>query len=70
MVLYVSYSAKVVNKETAFLYKDLEEEIYMECPLGMSNIENNDWIILKKCIHGLIQAASQYCEKAIKILKN
>ena len=40
MVLYFGYSAKIVNVETAFLYRDLEEEIYMECPQGMTNIKN------------------------------
>ena len=34
MVIHFKYAAKIVNVET-FLYGDLEEEIYMECPQGM-----------------------------------
>ena len=30
MVLHFGYSAKIVNIETAFLYRDLEEEIYVQ----------------------------------------
>ena len=39
MVLHFGYLAKIVDVETAFLYRDLEEEIYMECPQGMSDIK-------------------------------
>ena len=39
--------------ETTFLYGDLEEEIYMECPLDMLNISN-------KSIYDLVQAAQEY----------
>ena len=39
MVLQFGYSAKIVDVETAFLYGDLEEEIYRECPQGMANIK-------------------------------
>ena len=38
-VLHFGYSTKIVNLETGFLYRDLEEEIYMECPQGMSNMQ-------------------------------
>ena len=39
MMIHFVYSAKIVNVETAFLYGDLEKEIYMECFQGMSNVE-------------------------------
>ena len=39
MVLHFGYSAKIVNIETVFLYRNREEEIYMECPKGMSNVK-------------------------------
>ena len=42
------YLAKIVGMETAFLYGDLEEEIYTECPQGMSDIKKDDCIILNK----------------------
>ena len=63
-------SAKIVDIETAFLYGDLEEEIYMECPQGMSEVKKDDCIILNKCIYGLVQAACQYYKKAVEILKS
>ena len=69
MVIHFGYSAQIVDVETAFLYMDLEEEIYMECPQGMSDVGKVDCIILNKCIYGLVQAAWQYYKKAVKILK-
>ena len=70
MVLHFGYSAKTVTAETTFLYGDLEEEIYMECPQGKSNIKKDKCIILNKWIYGLVQSARQYYKKAVKILKN
>ena len=70
MVQHFSYLAKIVNVETAFLYGDLEEEIYMECPQGMHNVKKDDCIILNKCIYELVQAARQYDKKVVKILRN
>ena len=70
MVLHFGYWAKIVNIETASLYGDLKEEIFMECPQGMSNVKKDNCIILNKCIYGLVQAACQYYKKAVEILKN
>ena len=70
MFLHFWYAAKIVDIDMAFLYEDLEEEIYMECPQGMANVKKDDCIILKKCIYGFIQAAWQYYKKAMEILKN
>ena len=39
MALHFGYLAKIVNEETTFLFGDLEEEIYMEYPQGMSNVK-------------------------------
>ena len=39
MILHFGYLAKIVNIEIAFLYGDLEEELYMECLQGMSDIK-------------------------------
>ena len=57
MVLYFGYLATIVDMETAFLYGDIEEEIYMECPQDTSDIKKDDCIILNKCIYGLVQVA-------------
>ena len=70
MVLHFGYSAKIVDIKTAFLFGDLKEEIYMECPQGMANVKKDDCIILNKCIYGLVEAAHQYYKKAIEILKS
>ena len=68
MLIHVKYWTKIVNVEIAFLYGDLEGEIYMECPQGMSDVGNDDCIIFSKCIYGLVQTARQYYKKALKIL--
>ena len=68
MMIAEGLSAKIVDVETAFLYGDLEEEIYMECPAGMDSKEG-EVLILDKCIYGLVQSARQYHRKAVKILK-
>ena len=70
MILHFGYSAKIVDIEMAFLYGDLKEEIYMECPQGMAHIKKDDSIILNKCIYGLVEAARQYYKKAMEILKS
>ena len=70
MVLHFGYSAKIVDVETAFLCGNLEVEIYMDFPKGMSDIGKDDCIILNKCIYGLVYAVRQYYKKAIEILKN
>ena len=51
----------VVDVETAFLYGDIEEEIFMKSPVGMEEIDPGsspeDCYQLKKGIYGLCQAA-------------
>ena len=66
MVLHFGYLAKMVILETAFLYRDYEEKIYMKCPQGMSNIGKDECIILNKCIYDLVEGGRQYYEKALK----
>ena len=45
IVVHFGYSARIVNIKTAFLYGDLKEEIYMECPQGMAGVKKDDCII-------------------------
>ena len=51
----------VMDVETAFLYGDIEEEIFMKSPVGMEEIDPGslpeDCYQLKKGIYGLCQAA-------------
>ena len=70
MVLHFSHLAETVKIQTAFLHRDLKEEISMECPKGMSNVKEDNCIILNKCIYGLSHAACQYYEKGVEILKS
>ena len=67
MVLHFGYLAKIVNIETS-LYRDMEEEIYMECSQGMSNMQKDNCVILNKWTYGLVQAARKYYKNAFKIL--
>ena len=59
---------KIVDVETVFLYRESDEEIYMECPHGLK-INRDKISILGKCIYGLVQAVRQYYKKIVAILK-
>ena len=54
----------VMDVETAFLYGDIEEEIFMKSPVGMEEIDPGsspeDCYQLKKGIYELCQAARQF----------
>ena len=41
MVIHFGFLAKIVNVETVFLFGYLEEEIYMECPQGMTDLNKD-----------------------------
>ena len=55
MVINFVFLAKIFDIETAFLYRNLKKELYMECPQGMNNVGKDDCISMDKCIYGLIQ---------------
>ena len=59
----------VMDVETAFLYGDIEEEIFMKSPIGMEEIDPGsspeDCYQLKKGIYGLCQAARQSWKKFV-----
>ena len=62
----------VMDVETAFLYGDIEEEIFMS-PVGMEEIDPGsspeDCYQLKKGIYGLCQAARQFWKKFVDTIK-
>ena len=68
-VIHFGFLAKIVNVENAFLYGDLDKEIYMEFSQGISDVGKDNCIILNKSIYDIFQAAWQYYKKAVKILK-
>ena len=51
MAIHFGYLAKIVDVETEYLYKDLEEETFMQCPKGMSDMGKDYWFILNKGIY-------------------
>ena len=63
----------VMDVETAFLYGDIEEEIFMKSPIGMEEIDPgsspDDCYQLKKGIYGLCQAARQFWKKFVDTIK-
>jgi hypothetical protein len=61
-------TCSVADIETAFLHGDLDEEIYMEVPKGLT-IKDNKKLILRKTIYGLVQSTRKFYEKLINILK-
>jgi hypothetical protein len=71
-------SSRQFDIETAFLYGELEEEIYMDFPDGYENYLNERGcnftsgeycVILKKALYGLVQAARQWWKKITEILQ-
>ena len=63
----------VMDVETAFLYGDIKEEIFMKSPVGMEEIDPGsspeDCFQLKKGIYGLCQAARQFWKKFVDTIK-
>ena len=63
----------VMDVETAFLYGEIDEEIFMKSPVGMEEIEpgssSEDCYQLVKDIYGLCQAARQFWKKFVDTAK-
>ena len=64
--------AEIWDIVTAFLYGDLDEEIYMEAPDGFERFfafnRELECLILDKAIYGLVQAARQFYKKLKNVL--
>ena len=62
-----------MDVETAFLYGDIEDEIFMKSPIGMDEIDPGsspeDCYQLKKGIYGLCQAARQFWNTFVDTIK-
>ena len=63
----------VMDVETAFLYGEIDEEIFMKSPAGMEEIEpgssSKDCYQLLKGVYGLCQAARQFWKKFVDLTK-
>ena len=75
MGLLCGWDFEIIDIETAFLYRELDEEIYMKIPEGLSLFtrsdernEKEDCVILDKSIYGLVQAAKQFHRKLVSVL--
>jgi len=55
-MLVWNLDAIIIDVKSAFLYGDLDEEIYMELPDGMMGFED-EYLLLLKAIYGLVQVA-------------
>jgi hypothetical protein len=76
--LLLGLQSEQFDIETAFLYGDLEEDIWMEFPEGYSrylaetgrkDFNNDDYCLeLKKAIYGLVQAARQWWKKFKEVM--
>ena len=61
-------SAMLIDVETAFLYGELDEEIYMKAPKGYVMGED-ECLLLLKSIYGLVQSSRQWRKKFVTALK-
>ena len=74
LMMKENLKAEIVDIETAFLYGNLEEEIFMKQPQGLKYMENesdtdNEYVlVLKQSIYGLVQAARQFFKKLRDVL--
>ena len=73
MLLENEWEAEIVDVETASLYGDLEEEIYLKIPEGLAEhtgkeVTQDYCFILDKAMYGLVQAARQYYKKFFIIM--
>jgi len=67
-MLIWNLDAIIIDVESAFLYGDFDEEIYMDLPDGMTGFED-ECLLLLKVIYGLVQVARQWHKKLIDVLK-
>ena len=68
VALYYGWIMEIVDVETAFLYGDLDEEIYMKIPQGLhlftgEQYDVDDALVLVQAMYGLVQAARQFFKK-------
>ena len=68
IMIMLKLTGKIADVETAFLWGDLEEEVYMDNPPGLPNAKEDEALLLLQTIYGLVQSARQYYKKARSIL--
>ena len=74
LIMKENLKADIVDIEMAFLYGNLKEEFFMKQPEGLeymeneNNLNNEDALVLKQSIYGLVQAARQFFKKVSDVL--
>jgi hypothetical protein len=66
--LFWNLEASIVNVETAFLHGELQEEIFMNIPEGIS-YDSKNCLMLTKTIYGLVQSAREFYKMLMSTLK-
>ena len=56
-VVLKNYYIRQIDVKTAYLYADLEEQLYMEIPEGIGENDKNKCWLLKKALYGTKQRA-------------
>ena len=62
MAVQHDWEVRQINVKTAYLYGNLDEEIYMELPEGTDSLKTHI-LLLKKALYGLKQAGHQWYRK-------
>ena len=70
VMLLKKYDVKLIDIKVAFLHGDLEEEIYMDCPQGLEDAEEDECVKLLHTIYDLVQSARQLWKKLVNGFKN
>ncbi|KAM1686823.1 hypothetical protein ACFX2K_034873 [Malus domestica] len=58
-----------MDMKNAFLHEELQEELYMQLPLGYDGIQGNMVCKLHKAIYGLTQSPRAWYAKLSSVLK-
>ena len=76
LVMWIKYQweAEIIDIETVFLYRNVDEEIYLKIPDGYKKytskkINENDCLILDQAIYRYVQAARQFFKKMVEVLE-
>ena len=62
MAVQKDWEFRHLDIKTAYLHRDLEEEVYMAVPQGLEDVPEGYVLKLKKALYGLKQAGRQWYE--------
>lgn len=66
VMMVMKLTLKIIDVETAFLFGDLDEEVYMTCDAVH---EKDEVLLLRHAIYGLVQASRQFWKKYTEKLR-